>query len=54
MKTYNKKNCTNFMPLDDNISYGQPNCNHCAYYSTKNCFKASMDNLDYPEDDIDY
>lgn len=54
MRICKRKTCSNYKPLPEipHIFLDEPKCSHCAYFSTKNCRKDSLDALDYPDDEI--
>ncbi len=54
MRVYKRKTCQNYKPLPEIPSRftDEPRCSHCAYFSTKNCHKDSLDALEYPDDEF--
>lgn len=47
--------CSNYKPLSDlpfSSAYTTPSCSHCVYFSSKNCHKASQDDLNLSDYDL--
>ncbi len=50
MRVRTRKPCSYFTPIDDMSS--ETKCSRCVYYSSRNCIKNKLDEINYPDDDF--